>query len=479
MTPPKTLEAFSPAAKWLPALLSLALGIFLFGGIGPNLTLAALSVLVLVVGVSLLWRQGEPPAMLLVFGFHWLQASILIFYANWLGLDVASTSKMGGAMDAAIALTLVGLATMALGMRCGAGSKRVEVQIAARQVALSQPISRWFWLYVTASVAAAVALAFAWMVPGLLQPIIALVSMKWAFFFMLAYATFVRTSSIGPFFAIAFAFELASGIGGFFSDFKTVFFMTLLAIVASGRRFSFRTIFGVCCLGALLAIFGLVWTAVKDEYRRFVSEGANGQVVAVDYVTGINKLGDLVGALDSEALIKASDQLIQRLSYVEFFALVIDYVPDVLPHENGAIMWDAISRPFMPRILFPDKSIIDDTERTSLYIGYPLGNTANTSISLGWIAETYIDFGEFLMMGAIFLIGYFYGRIYRWCLDGSGTKGLAGFAFASALLGLVIQLENSFTKTFGGVVASLIIVWLIGKLVVPRWCPWLVPAGAR
>jgi hypothetical protein len=133
----------------------------------------------------------------------------------------------------------------------------------------------------------------------------------------------------------------------------------------------------------------------------------------------------------------------------------------------------------MPRILFSDKSVIDDSERTNLYTGGAAGNYEGTSISLGWVAETYVDFGEYFMMGGISLIGYFYGRIFRWCLDGSGANALLGFALGSAVLLPVASLDNSFTKTFGGLVVSLLIVWMIVKFAVPRWCPWLVPAGSR
>jgi hypothetical protein len=481
INPPRHLRISQPPAKPWRAILLVAFGIFLFGGIGPNVALAALSVLVLAIGVGLLWRPGEPPILLLIIIMQWTQASISIFEANWLGLNVIGVSERGrGDMETAIALTLIGLATLALGMRWGGGPDRMDIQIAARQVALSQPISGWFRLYVVATLVSTVGFGFAWTVPGLSQPILALASMKWAFFFMLAYATFVRTSGVGPFFAIAFAIELAQGLGGFFSDFKTVFFFTLLAAIASGKRFSLCKFFGLGSLIAVLIVFAIVWTAVKDDYRVFLSGGEKGsQAVVVGYADAFAKLVDLVGGLDSEALAKASKVLLQRLTYVEFFGIVIDYVPSILPHENGAIMWDAISRPFTPRILFPDKSVIDDSERTNLYAGGAAGNYAGTSISLGWVAETYIDFGEFLMMGAVFLIGYFYGRIYRWCLDGSGANALLGFAFASAVLMTVISLESSFAKTFGGVVVSLLIVWLIVKFVAPRWCPWLVPSVSK
>jgi hypothetical protein len=473
---PQPLGLVSPGGNRISLVLALTVSIFLIGGIGPNAALAVLSAVVFFVGGILLWRPGQPPVLLLLFGYQWVQASILIFQANWFGLEV-STRAPGGDVDTAILLTLGGLASMAIGMRWGAGAQRMGGLIAAQTVALSQPISRWFSLYLFSSAVATLALALAWKVPGLVQPLLALVSLKWAFFFMLAYATFVRTRSIGTFFVIAFALELALGIGGFFSDFKTVFFVTLLAGAASGKKLSARTVFSLGSFAALLIAFGVVWTAVKKDYRDFVSGGSGSQIVTVDYWTAVTKLGELVSALDGEALAQAGDNMVQRLSYVEFFASALEYVPNLVPHENGALMWDAISRPFMPRILFPDKASIDDSMRTNLYTGGAAGNYAGTSISLGWIAETYIDFGEFLMMAAIFLVGYFYGRIYRWCLGGEHPQGLMGFAFATAVLLPYIGLETSFTKTFGGVAASVVMVLLIMKFVMPRWFPWLAPAA--
>jgi hypothetical protein len=58
-------------------------------------------------------------------------------------------------------------------------------------------------------------------------------------------------------------------------------------------------------------------------------------------------------------------------------------------------------------------------------------------------------------------------------------KGLLGFGFGTAMLTSVIQLENSFTKTFGGVVVSLLVVWLTLKFILPRWCPWVLGAVRR
>ena len=88
--------------------------------------------------------------------------------------------------------------------------------------------------------------------------------------------------------------------------------------------------------------------------------------MTVAYPERMAKLAELVTQLDGNAMADASEQLLQRLAYVDFFGLVLNTVPTVLPHEGGALWWDAISRPFMPRLFFPEKTAIDDTVRTSL-----------------------------------------------------------------------------------------------------------------
>ena len=106
--------------------------------------------------------------------------------------------------------------------------------------------------------------------------------------------------------------------------------------------------------------------------------------------------------MDQEKLILSVDQLLRRLTYVDFFAVVLTYVPSQMPHENGALFWDAVSRPFMPRLFFPDKEVIDDFVRSNLYTGGVAAISEGTSISLGYVAESYIDFGAVGMFPALF-----------------------------------------------------------------------------
>ncbi len=456
-----------------PALLPGAVGIFLLGGLGPNVLLAVFAVVVLVAGGALLWRPGESPTLLFVFCYQWMQASVAIFHSNWLGVGVADYSFVSTNLDASIGLSLTALLLLAIGMNVGAGLWQAHYSVTARQIALSQPLARWFGLYITAFAASFVALTFAYVVPGLSQPMLAAAGLRWAFYFMLAFAAMVRGQGTSPYFIAAFGLELALGIGGYFSDFKSVLFFTLFAVAASGIRFSTGSLVGMAALGSLAIGLGITWTAVKGEYRTFVSRGQAAQVVEIDYLTRMAKLGDIVGALDADALGDAADQLLRRISYTEYFGAALSTVPAVMPHEGGAILLDAIVRPFTPRMFFPEKTVIDDTARTNLYTGGIAGNSEGTSISLGYVAEFYIDFGEYLMMGAVLVLGYAWGRFYAAWLHWKAAGALVGMAMATASLAALAPLESSFTKTFGSLVVSILVAWIFVKFVVPRWCPWV------
>ena len=190
------------------------------------------------------------------------------------------------------------------------------------------------------------------------------------------------------------------------------------------------------------------------------------------YRERIGVLLRLVSQLDANDMADASEDLLKRLSYTEYFGVVLDRVPAVLPHEGGALWWDAIRRPFMPRLFFPEKTIIDDTERTIRYVGLNRATMGfGTSMSIGYIAESYIDFGTFGMMVPIFGLGLLLGGFYRWIV-GSDPSRLLGMALATATIVGASYMESSITKTFGGLIVAMLASW--GMLrIAPRYLPWL------
>lgn len=459
-------------APWL--LLAIAAAGLVMLGSGANAGLALLALATLLIGGALLWRPGELPILLAMLGYQWLQASVAIFHANWQGADAAAHSAITGSMETAIMLSLIGLVAVAIGMRLGAGAPRRDAAQRVRGLAMALPIRRWLAIYVVAAGIALAAELLAWSVPAMAQLLLAIGTLKWAAYLALIFAAFTLPGASATCWLVPFLFELGLGLGGFFADFRTVLLLTALAAIAAGTRVGLARAMGLASILALAIGLAIVWTAVKGDFRAFVSEGGGSQAVRVDYKTRMEKLAELVAALDADRLAAGADALARRLAYVELFGAVIDYVPRSAPHEGGAIAWDAVSRPLMPRLLFPDKTGIEDTERTNRFTGGMAGASEATSVSLGFMAEAYIDFGPALMMPALLLAGLAYGRLYACFAYDRRAGGLPGMAMATAVLLPGLALESSLTKIVGGVAVAGLVAIAAMRCLMPALTPDLM-----
>ena len=195
----------------------------------------------------------------------------------------------------------------------------------------------------------------------------------------------------------------------------------------------------------------VIWSEIKPEYRRFLSGGQTAQMVTVGFDERVAKLGELVSNIDGAAFSDGVGILIERVAYIDFFAAVINHVPSVVPYQGGAIWWDAIVRPFMPRMFFPEKSAIDDFAETNEYTGLNVaGADKGASIGIGYMAETYIDFGAIGMMPALAAFGYFLGRVYRYLMTSSRSRGLLGIGLTSAIISVAGEFEFGHLKNIWG-----------------------------
>jgi len=454
-----------------PFVAPLAVLLLIASSFGDNFLIAISAIAVFVVGAGLLWRRGEPPILLFIFFYQWLQASIAIFYANATGIELdAFPSQYYHRWALATALSLLAVLVMALGLRVGAGSPRADVSDSARRTALQKHPRFWLkfyvgiWLFSTASQAAA------YWVPGLSQIMLAFGNFKWAGFLVFTIATFSHPNSNKIVWLIAFLVEFFLSFGGIFSGFKEVFFYTFIALATARTSISpARALTGFALAVALLAI-GVVWTAVKVDYRKFVSGGGHAQVVVVEREQAVGKLLDLVSQLDERQLESAARKLVMRISYVEFFGAVLNRIPRMFPHEEGTLWLDAISRPFMPRLFFPDKSAIRDSELVNKYTGlYVSGTKEGTSISLGYIGETYIDFGEYMMVGVLFVFWGVMGSFYLYMISNRRWSPLFGMAFICPILMGCANLETALAKMIGGLAVNALVTWIALTFMLPRY----------
>lgn len=449
-----------PNAVWLVVGALSLLGLFTPN---PGLTLA--TALLLGWFFLLLWRPGEPPILLLVLGYQWLQVVAKLFNANVLGLPLKELNEYGGDIEKAVWLSMFALAALAMGMRLALTRYRPTSPEVARSEALLFSPGRVWALYLAAVAASVVVLSVARVFPGITQIAIALANIKWAVYFVLAYVCFLRPERL-YLLAMAFGIELALGLGAYFSSFKTVFFVTILAFITSGKKVSGRQISVLLLLGSVLLAMSLAWTAIKMEYRNYLSGGENAQIVTRGYAERVQKLYEMVASLKKEDMSAAAQAMVDRISYVDFFGRALTMVPSRIPHEYGELWGGAIRHIFMPRLFFPGKPPLrSDSDITNYYTGLNFaGESQGTSVSIGYVAESYIDFGNPLMFLPVLALGFLWGRMYRYLCTQPKSPLIVGYALSIVVLLSAMLFETTNVKLLGGVVTTFLVAFVAQKL---------------
>ena len=433
----------------------------------PGLTLA--SVTLAYVLVKLLWRPGEPPALLYAMGFQWLQASILIYFADLQNLSLKDLGAehleaMGDMVGAATWLTLIGILAVALGVRVAVGPKRVPAPSLRPASAPPQvDIQRLFYASLWAFALSSVLTKLGFMVTGLAEPVRGFVLLRWAIYYLFAYTVFSQQRGYKQL-AIVFTIELAIGFLGFFSDFRPVLIVTLMAIMAAPnawRRIRLRSVVAVVLLTLSL---GTIWQSIKNDYRSFMNQGTVGQVILVSPGEQLAELATLVADLTPEKLLQGARSLVYRIQFVDFFGATMGMVPRYIPYENGKLWFEAIEHVLTPRLLNPNKPVINDSDRTAEYSGRDVARgQQGTSISIGYFAETYIDFGPFLMFLPLFVWGLCVGWTYR-ILTRSPRYPPFAYGCAVALITLNASLvEQSNIKMLGSMVMGFLALYLVKR----------------
>ena len=207
----------------------------------------------------------------------------------------------------------------------------------------------------------------------------------------------------------------------------------------------------------LLLLLATYWQSVKGDYRNYVNGGTQTQTVRVSLADRLNYHTNSLNNINEKELGDGFNSLLSRLGYLKFFASTIRTVPNAVPYQNGKLWSEAISA-LIPRAFFPDKPIFDDSKRTNEFSGIEAaGADKGTSISIGYVGESYIDFGVPFMFAPIFALGCFWGWLYRF-ITNVGSIPLLGLAGATTiLLNSAVFFESSNVKIFpSGVILLLV-----------------------
>ncbi len=441
------------------------------------------SVLVLFAASGLLWHRAHPPALVFCLAYQWAFIVIGYGYDHLTGRFPAMPLwdlrgykgfYQYGSLDLAVILSLGGLIALAYGIRTGlyTFSKWQLPGDDAKEVRRPRyNIGRLFKVVV-------VLYSIHWLIevshtslPLRVSQIIQNLLMFREVFLVLLFLIILRSRAGYGYGAAALAWALIPRFASVMSNFKELLFYIVIALLADPRLYSrlksdaqyrSRILKSMACMVLVLVALGVIWEGgVKPNWRP--------AVVAGDVAgSPLEKVGSFIGmghqALRTLDPFSAFEALVARMSSgIGYFSLVLDRVPDVVPHEDGALTARVFNHILKPRFLFPDKpSLGSNSWLIHRYAGIKgAGEEEGTSLGLSYMAQFYIDFGFLGMFPCIFGLGVVLGAIYGALFKFSPAPILAMSAVTVIFIQHFISYDGEIAYIIGGILQSFVIFALL------------------
>ncbi|MBI3199819.1 MAG: hypothetical protein HYZ40_20340 [Rhodospirillales bacterium] len=423
--------------------------------------------------LTLLGTPTMPVGVVFFFVWQWAQTFARILQSMVDGEPLAGSFYGPGVFNAYWYM-LASIVTMAVAFRLVLGNLPRPMPADASAHLEWRPLDL-FLLYCGTLVLAVACSYASRLIPGLGQQFEAVSRLKIVAEFLL-FVTVLGTGRGGKLMLAAVLVEIVIGFSGLLSDFRGVFIYLAMAAIAARIAVGPTAILGGVVWFSILLALGLFWTAVKNEYRDFATGGEETQAFSVPLSERFAYLGALALSPGDIDWRHASYAMLARFAYVDIFGSVID-VQDTLRGTDGARQWqEAFDHVFKPRFFFPDKAALSDTETYARLTGTDphLVLRASTSISVGYIAENYVDFGFPGMLASIFGIGLMIAGVCRYFmrsrLPWMVRQGIV-LAFLYNIAGPGV--EASLPKLFGSTVMFFLVYALLVKFALPIGLKWL------
>jgi hypothetical protein len=429
--------------------------------------------------IKLFWRDNEPKHLLINVLLYWAVVSVMIFYSLFKSQSYNDLTRYGR-VDMRYA-TLLGLCALTVyAFAIYIVIKKVQFISVNNLVIVLRKYSslRIIAFYIFISLLSAFITSPAIHVPGG-QILLSIIYFKWVVLTLMILGTYVIDSNRKLIFVLVI-FEILLSFGGFWAAFKNYVFVAIGAYLIFNPRLSFRSYLSLGFIVFLTLSISVVWTFSKGEYRRYLTGGERSQIIVKqDQIANIYKFSEIVQKDFSPKNFKQSfseglESLIYRVSYIEFLAMTMNQVPTYLPHENGRLLQNAVEHIIKPRLLFPDKKPIYDSELTSKYTGRKFaGAEEGTSFSLGTVAEAYVDFGPIYMFVPIFIFGFWVGWMYKFFIV-NGYNIIWGMCYSAPIFQFAWSFPVPTSKFLGWSITYFVTFWFINKFLIKYLDQWLL-----
>jgi len=468
----------SPAFVRLAALVALivaSLGALLSGA--PVAVLAAGASFAAL--LFLLWPADDLPLLLLPAMYQWSQVAVkpvlTVVYEKPIDRVLDLGFRLQTGTEAAALFGLAGVTCLGIGMFLGSGKRRLHAVQSLRM-----ETQRWsgtvvLRLSLGAIVVGHAAAAFSGLAGPAYQLFLAFSGLLGVGIFGFAYWCFINSTGY-RYLMMIMVFEVVVGLTGFFADFRIPILVFAIAALAARPSFRVSSLAIISFVAVLILSLATFWSEIKNDYRRFANGGTGAQATVQPWDARLSYIATAASEFDRRQFADGFNRLLARHSYIDFLGATMNYVPDFVPHEDGHLIGAAVENMLMPRVLFPDKPPLpSDTAVTVQYTGLDLGNSDQTSISIGYLGELYIDFGYIGALCAMIVLGAGVGFAYRKLRDFPRLPRLVNYSICVMLPLSVLDFGTALVKTINGAVLVFGAALVVQRIIAPRVLPLFLP----
>lgn len=447
--------------------------------VSPNPILMAYSGLSIFLIIKFMWRNNEPKFLFFNMIIYWLTVSVLLPYGAIFNKQIADLSDgANSTITFACFLALTAMIVFNFGIRQAIRKLQFPDSERLARILFRYDAKKLFVAYIIyASIATFFGKIFLSFAGG--QMLMSFIFFKWVLLTFLIIHTLLYPSN-SKYVITLIVFEILLSFSGFWSDFKDYLIVAIAAFFTVSRKISFKATISTILVGIFLFIVSVVWSFSKGKYRMYLTGGERSQlVVKTDALENIQMLLDIVSndfssENFSQNFSKGSEGLLYRVSYIEYLGRALKQVPTFIPHEDGALLLGAFEHIFKPRILFPEKKTLDDSEITSKYTGTQFaGREEGASFAFGVVPERYVDFGPVYMFIPIFFFGLYVGYLYK-TLIAKGYNLVWGLCYSAPFFNFMVAYGLPTTKFLGWSITYVFGLYFINRYLVRYLDEWLL-----
>ena len=412
-----------------------------------------------------LQQPYKPSVFSIMLFYHFIQISAGVWLSNYLNEDInfRSPSTIYATIAAYIGLLFLFLPIIYYQNKI----PRLSIQqfkIHADRLS----IDKTFRVYVIGFFAMNALTGIAFLFPFLAQIFISLGNIKWFLFLLFGFQSILKNRKRKEFYIFCLL-EFVTGFYSYFSDFKTIIFFILSLFLCFLYIAEFKKIIYVAIIIASLTYGGIFWTSVKGEYRGFLNQGTNTQIVRVEKSDALNKLIEISETRTNNTFTQATEDFLDRLQYTYHLAKTMDRVPSVIPYQYGTNWFTTLSFVLTPRILNPNKGVYDASIKATKYTGIRYsGIKRGVSVSLGYFADGFIDFGYIGMFIPLLILGFIYGSSYFYFVKNSSNNFVFNFAVAGSIYMELFAFESDNIYVAGRLYVNLFVFFLLKRFLFPK-----------